>query len=89
VAHEYALFVKHIEDNDLSEAYSVKPILDGTKLCTALGAISGRWMKPALDMLLQWQFDNPGVKDPQPVLEEIKNAAVELEIKWKDAAAES
>jgi len=38
-------------------------ILSGTELSTTLGGVKPwSWMKPALDVCMEWQLRNPGVR---------------------------
>lgn len=66
---------------DIMDAASEKNIIDGTSLSKALGGIKpGVWMRPALDVVMEWQLRNPGVKDPAGAIEEVKKRSEELDI---------
>lgn len=56
----------------LSEAYDMKPLVDGKALASALNVKPGPWMKDALDVVMAWQLRNPDVKDPQAAIDEVK-----------------
>ncbi|KAF2083294.1 hypothetical protein K490DRAFT_52041 [Saccharata proteae CBS 121410] len=69
----YATFISHISSLNLTEAYALKPLLDGKALAKALSTPPGPWMKSALDVVMVWQLRNPGVTDPSAAIEEVKN----------------
>lgn len=72
IIDDYATFLKHIKHLDLLEAYALKPLVNGTRLASALKTKPGPWMKTALDMVLAWQLRNPGIIDTQGALEEVE-----------------
>jgi tRNA nucleotidyltransferase (CCA-adding enzyme) len=66
---------------DVMDAPALKPILSGTELSNSLGGVKpGPWMKPALDICMEWQLRNPGVKDASGAIEEVKKRSDELKI---------
>ncbi|RDL40006.1 uncharacterized protein BP5553_04346 [Venustampulla echinocandica] len=68
---EWQMFVIHLEEMDLMDAPSIKPLVNGNMLTKALGGIKpGIWMKPALDRCLEWQLRNPGDDDFEKAIEE-------------------
>lgn len=78
---EWQSFIDHLEAMDVMDAPSIKPILTGTELSKALGGVKpGPWMKPALDVCMEWQLRNPGVEDATGAIEEVKKRSEELKI---------
>ena len=74
-------FIDHLESMDLMDAPAIKSILSGTELSKALGGVKpGPWMKPALDVCMEWQLRNPGVDDAAGAIEEVKRRSEELKI---------
>lgn len=51
--------------------------MQGKEMCAALGAKPGVWMKGALDRVLYWQWDNPGL-GKEEALEWAKGVRAEL-----------
>lgn len=47
-------------------------MLDGKQLAKALAIKPGPWMKDALDVVMAWQLRNPGQKDTEGAIEEVK-----------------
>lgn len=68
---------------NLLDAHLVKGLIDGRTLCKAMGVKPGKWMKPALDECLEWQFNHPDVTMADAVLEGIgiEKLRVHLETK--------
>jgi len=68
VAHvlaKYEKFLARIQELDLLEAYTFKPILTGKDLKTVLEEKkAGPWLAAALNYVMEWQMDNPD-KDKQ------------------------
>lgn len=63
------------------DAPSLKPLVNGNDLRQALGGIkAGIWMKPALDVCLEWQLRNPGNESKEEAMEEVKKRKEELKI---------
>ena len=74
-------FIDHLESMDLMDAPAIKSILSGTELSKALGGVKpGPWMKPALDVCMEWQLRNPGIEDATGAIEEVKRRSAELKI---------
>lgn len=80
---QWQQFLDHIVDLDLLEAATTKRIIDGKQLSKELNAKPGPWMAPALDVVMAWQFRNPGVTDPAGAIEEVKKKSTELKIPLK------
>ena len=63
------------------DAPAIKPIATGVMVMKALGGIkAGAWMKPALDVCMEWQLRNPGEGDPKGAIEEVLKRRKELKI---------
>ena len=67
-----------MENLQVLEAYKLRPIIDGTALSKALSIKPGPWMKPALNVVMQWQLKNPDKTDTAEVIEEIREKQGEL-----------
>jgi len=60
VADRYQKFVGFIHEQQLEKARATAPILNGNEIKTALGGLrGGPWLKKAVDMLAEWQFNHP------------------------------
>jgi tRNA nucleotidyltransferase (CCA-adding enzyme) len=78
---EWQGFIDHLENMEVMDAPSLKPILSGTELSKALGGVKpGPWMKPALDVCMEWQLRNPCAEDATGAIEEVKKRRDELKI---------
>ncbi|KAG5662933.1 hypothetical protein KAF25_005351 [Fusarium avenaceum] len=73
-------FLDHMAKLDVYEAPSLKPILNGRELAQALGTKPGKWTGQALEVVLAWQFRNPGETDPAGAIEEVQEQRKELGI---------
>lgn len=71
VLGDYAVFLKHLNDLDLVEAYLFKPVLNGKQLSQALQVKPGPWMTEALEMVMVWQLENPGVTNLDGAVAEV------------------
>jgi tRNA nucleotidyltransferase (CCA-adding enzyme) len=81
---EWQGFIDHLEAMDVMDAPALKTILSGTELSKALGGVKpGPWMKPALDVCMEWQLRNPGMEDAAGAIEEVKKRSDELKIPIK------
>jgi tRNA nucleotidyltransferase (CCA-adding enzyme) len=65
---------------ELMDVASEKPLVDGKELVKKLRVKPGPWMKPALDLCMEWQLRNPGVKDTSPAIEEVRAKQEQLKI---------
>ncbi|KKY25746.1 putative trna nucleotidyltransferase [Diplodia seriata] len=63
ILRSYSKWFEHIQKLNLTEAYALKPLLDGKALAKALETPPGPWMKSALEVVMAWQLRNPGVTD--------------------------
>lgn len=73
-------FLDHLDELHVTNAPSMKPLVDGGMLVKTLGVKPGRWLGKALDACLVWQFQNPGVEDPEELIREVDRRRSELEI---------
>ncbi|KAK6586911.1 hypothetical protein PZA11_000201 [Diplocarpon coronariae] len=81
IVSDWAEFITHLNRMKIMDAASVKSIIDGKQLCKELGGIKpGVWMKPALDVVMEWQLRNPGVEDYQEAIQGLKRRREELQI---------
>ena len=78
-------FLDHLDELDVLEAPSLKRLVDGKRLSAALGLKPGKWMAPALDVCLAWQFRNPGVTDVTAAIAEVRERSDELGIEGLQA----
>jgi tRNA nucleotidyltransferase (CCA-adding enzyme) len=75
------MFIDHLEGMDLMNAPSIPPKVNGVQLMKALEIKkAGAWMKPALDVCMEWQLRNPDIEDTDGAIEEVKKRKVELKI---------
>ncbi|KAK9457210.1 hypothetical protein V1511DRAFT_508652 [Dipodascopsis uninucleata] len=50
---------QYIISNELSDVANLKPILDGNQLQSLFGLKAGRWMRLAIEDVIEWQIENP------------------------------
>ena len=81
IINKYAVFLTYLKDADLLDVCSLKPVLNGTQLASALGIKPGPWVKEALDLVMAWQLLNPGADDSEGAMEEVKRKREKLGIK--------
>ena len=63
-----------LESLDLLDIDKLVPLVRGDRLCQALGGIkSGAWLKPALEIAIQWQLRNPKETDPSGGVAEVSS----------------
>lgn len=78
---EWQLFIDHLEAMDVMDAPAERSIIDGKLLSKELGGIKpGVWMRPALEVVMEWQLRNPGVTDYKEAVEEVRKRSEELKI---------
>ncbi|KXT13866.1 hypothetical protein AC579_6899 [Pseudocercospora musae] len=73
IERKYIAFIEHLRALDITDVCALKPLLDGKALAKAIGTPPGPWMKDALDVVMAWQLRNPGTKDAQQAIEEVKD----------------
>ncbi len=74
----YAAFFSRLEHLKLTDAYALKPILDGKQISNILSCKTGPWLKSALEMVIVWQLRNPDETDPKGAIAEILERKQEL-----------
>ena len=72
---EYSTWLSRIQDLELGEVYSMKPLVDGKTLQKELGKPPGNWLQKALDVVVRWQLRNPTETDPRAAIEAVKGMA--------------
>ncbi|CZT07407.1 related to tRNA nucleotidyltransferase [Rhynchosporium agropyri] len=78
---EWQQFIDHLEAMDILDAPAERSIIDGKMLLKELGIVKpGVWMRPALDVVMQWQLRNPGVSNYTGALDEVRKRSEELKI---------
>ncbi|KAK3944819.1 mitochondrial CCA tRNA nucleotidyltransferase [Diplogelasinospora grovesii] len=70
VLAEWQAFLDHLVELDVMDAPSIRRLVDGTVLAKELGIKPGKWMAPALDIVMAWQLRNPGVTEQEGAVEE-------------------
>ena len=58
----------------------MKHIVNGTELCKILGHKGGRWIKDALNMVIDWQLRNPTEVSPNGAIAEVLKRKSELSL---------
>jgi len=59
-AARYETFVGYVRRQQLEDAHVMVPILKGNEIKDALGGPKGGpWLKKAVDLLAEWQFNQP------------------------------
>jgi hypothetical protein len=79
VIHEYDRFLSYVKEQDLLDVCALRPIVKGSEVMTALGAVQGPWINKAMNMIIQWQLLNPHNLEKEAALEEITRRKAELE----------
>ena len=80
ITRNYQAFVTRLQELDLLEVCSLKPLTDGKALAKALQASPGPWMKEALDVVMAWQLRNPDTATSQGAIEEVRNSKLHGEL---------
>ena len=80
ISDSYAAWLQKVESLDLLEVFDLKPIVNGTKLCEALGQKGGVWTKDALNMVIDWQLRNPSEVAPSGAIAEVLERKSELNL---------
>jgi tRNA nucleotidyltransferase (CCA-adding enzyme) len=79
VIHEYDRFLSYVKEQDLLDVCALRPIVKGSEVMTALGAVQGPWINKAMNMIIQWQLLSPHNLEKEAALEEITRRKAELE----------
>jgi tRNA nucleotidyltransferase (CCA-adding enzyme) len=77
VIERYQALLDAIERQDLLFAAETVPILKGNKIQEAMGVNGGPWLTKATNMVVEWQFDNPGGSE-EAALEMIRGRKADL-----------
>ncbi|KAI5286565.1 CCA tRNA nucleotidyltransferase, mitochondrial [Ascosphaera aggregata] len=82
VFKSYNIFLQTLSRLSLVDVHTMKPIVNGHELATALGVPSGAWMFKALTAIIHWQLRNPNVTgtdaDKQKAIEEVRSRREEI-----------
>ena len=73
----HASFMRMVREKNLDDAAETKPIVDGNEIQKALAVKSGRWMTKALDIVREWQFENPN-GSKEEAIEMVKSRKIEI-----------
>lgn len=73
-------FIDHVDTMGLMDVANEKYPLTGTVLSKALNVKPGEWMKKALNVCMAWQLRNPGSKNIEEAIEEVRKKRTELGI---------
>ena len=82
---EWQAFLDHLEEMNVMDAYSIKPLINGSRLSQAIGAKPGMWMKEALDVCMAWQLRHPEASEHSGAIEEVRSRSEELKIPIENA----
>ncbi|KAK4941772.1 CCA tRNA nucleotidyltransferase, mitochondrial [Elasticomyces elasticus] len=64
----YQTFITFVYDQQLEDAHTIAPLLKGDKIKGALGEPKGGpWLKKAVDLLAEWQFNHPDATKEQAI----------------------
>ncbi|KAF2645339.1 tRNA nucleotidyltransferase [Massarina eburnea CBS 473.64] len=74
VLNQYSAFLSQLVHENLLDADTFKPLVNGKELASAMSIKPGPWMKDALDVVMTWQLRNPDVKDVAQAIEEVKKS---------------
>ncbi len=72
----FSMFLLHLRHQNLLDAPTLTPAINGKQLCASLNMKSGSWMKDALDVVMAWQLRNPDEVLPENGLNEVKTLKV-------------
>ena len=78
---DFAVFLSHLKDLDILDAYAVRPVVNGSRLSRALATRTGPWLKLALDIAMGWQLRHPDNTDRQGAIDEFLSRRDELGIR--------
>ena len=59
VIEKYSSFLAYLKSQNLLGAAEMVPVINGNKIRRVLDAGSGPWLRRALEMVMEWQLDNP------------------------------
>lgn len=80
IRDSWQTLIRHLQELDLMDAPSTKPLIGGRQLSQALGIQPGKWMTAAMEVCIAWQLRNPKETDPEGAVEEVRRRKEELGI---------
>lgn len=80
IVDSWKAFIDYLQQLDLMDAPSIKPLVDGRQLSQALNIKPGKWMASALEVCMAWQLRNPQTTDPAGAVDEVRQRKKELGI---------
>jgi tRNA nucleotidyltransferase (CCA-adding enzyme) len=81
IIKDYSLFLGHLRELDLLDAYKQTPIVDGNTIKAKLGVgKDGPWLKAARDCVLRWQFELREKASVEGAIIEVENNRAALKI---------
>lgn len=78
VIREYGEFLAYIEQENLTDVDTLRPLANGKEVAAALEAKPGPWMSNAMEMAIQFQLLHPECTEKEEVLEELRRRRSEL-----------
>ncbi|KAL8990767.1 MAG: hypothetical protein Q9169_008043 [Polycauliona sp. 2 TL-2023] len=75
---KYAQWLTALKHLDLLEAYQLKPLVDGKKLCDDFVVEDGVWVGKALKEIIAWQLQHPSNLDPETAISENREKITSL-----------
>ncbi|KGY15579.1 hypothetical protein PABG_11572 [Paracoccidioides brasiliensis Pb03] len=81
----YEKFLLYIENDNLLDAFSLRPLINGHDIISALGVKTGPWMGTALEMLIEWQLRNPEETSKEAAISELlrRKGEAAVRARWK------
>lgn len=73
-------WLSQVESLSLLDVYSLRPLVDGTRLQNALGVKGGKWTGIATEIVIEWQLLNPEETDPNKAVNEVQRRRGELDL---------
>lgn len=80
ICDQWQCVFDHLTALDLLDAATCQRMVDGRMLAKALGVKPGQWMATALDVCMEWQFNNPEATEIEDAIEEVRSRSAELGI---------
>jgi tRNA nucleotidyltransferase (CCA-adding enzyme) len=87
VIAEWQRFIDKLEELDVMDAPSTRPLVDGDFMKSQLGVEKGGpWMAEAMNICMAYQLQHPSVTDPQEIFTSLKDEILEVFQKQMQAA---
>ena len=67
IFEKYANLVSQVEDLNLTDAWQLKPILNGKEISKMYGSKGGQWLAQALQHLVEYQLESPEVTKEEAI----------------------